>query len=109
MTFIIFPFRMIPQEKQEFSFSVPSSYLKDDGESKKLKAELRWEGGGPSLMFSFVGPENIKNILTFSGKSPIRVEFPIYSGEAQKERLWKVFVTNLIEKKVEGHLIIQHP
>ncbi len=108
-TFIIFPFRMIPQEKQEFLFSVPFSHLKDDGQSEKLKAELRWEGGGSSLMLSFIGAENIKSVPTFSGKSPIKVEFPIHFEEAQKEREWKVFVTNLIEKKVEGHLIIQHP
>jgi hypothetical protein len=60
-------------------------------------------------MLSFIGEENIKSVPTFSGKSPIKVEFPIHFEEAQKEREWKVFVTNLIEKKVEGHLIIQHP
>jgi hypothetical protein len=108
-TFIIFPLRMVPREKQEFLFSVPPSPLKDNGEPEKLKAELRWDGGDPSLMFSLVGPENIKSIPTFSGKSPIKVEFPIDSDEARKERRWKVFVTNLTEKKVEGHLIIQHP
>ncbi len=108
-TFIIFPFRMIPKEKQEFSFSVPPSYLKSDIQSEKLKVELRWEGGGSSLMLSFMGPENIKNVPIFSGKSPIKVEVPVDFEEAQKEREWKVFVTNLIEKKVEGQLIIQHP
>lgn len=108
-TFIIFPFRMIPREKQEFLFFVPSSRFKDDGQSEKLKVELRWEGGGSSLMLSFIGPEDIKSVPTFSGNSPIKVEFPIHFEEAQKEREWKVFVTNLIEKKVEGHLIIQHP
>ncbi len=108
-TFIIFPFRMIPQAKEEFSFSIPSFHLKDDGQEGKLKAEVRWEGGGSSLMLSFIGPEHIKSIPAFSGKSPLKVEFPIYFEEAQKESLWKVSVTNLIEKKVEGHLIIQHP
>ncbi len=108
-TFIIFPFRMIPQEKREFSFSLPSSYLKGDIQSEKLKVELRWEGGGSSLMLSFIGPEDIKSVRTFSGNSPIKVEFPVHYEEAQKEREWKVFVTNLIEKKVEGDLIIRHP
>ncbi len=107
-TFVIFPFKMVPREKQEFSFSVPSSPLKDD-ESPKLKAELRWEGGETSLMLSLIGPEHIQSVQSFSGKSPIKVEVPIFFLKAQKESLWKVLVTNLIEKKVEGHLIIQHP
>ena len=29
--------------------------------------------------------------------------------ESQKESRWKVSVTNLIEKKLEGHLNIQYP
>jgi hypothetical protein len=108
-TFIIFPLRMTPQEKQEFSFSVPYPRLKDDGQSEKVKAEVRWEGGGSSLMLSFKGPEHIESVPTFSGKSPLKVEFPIHSEETRKERLWRISVINLIEKKVEGHLIIQHP
>ena len=108
-TFVIFPLRMVPQEKKEFSFSVPSSPLKEDDESEKLKAELRWEGGETSLMLSLIGPEPIQSVQSFSGKSPIKVEMPIYYVKAQRESLWKVLVTNLIEKKVEGHLIIRHP
>ncbi len=108
-TFIIFPFRIIPQAKQEFSFSVPTPRLKNNGQAEKVKGEVRWEGGGASLMVSFIGPEHIKSVPAFSGKSPLRVEFPIFFEEAQKESLWKVSVTNLVEKKVEGHLIIQHP
>ena len=46
---------------------------------------------------------------TLTGKSPLKVEFPIPFEEAQKENVWSVFVTNLIRKKVEGYLIIQHP
>jgi hypothetical protein len=108
-TFIIFPFRIIPQAKQEFSFSLPSPRLRDDSQAEKVKAEVRWEGGGGSLMLSFVGPEPIKSVPAFSGKSPLKIEVPLYFEEAQKESLWKVFVTNLIERKVEGQLIIQHP
>jgi len=108
-TFIIFPLRMTPQEKREFSFSVPCPRLKDDGQSEKVKAEVRWEGGSSSLMLSFKGPEHIESVPTFSGKSPLKVEFPIHSEETRKERLWRISVINLIEKKVEGHLIIQHP
>ncbi len=108
-TFIIFPFKVIPKEKKEFTFFVPPSRLKGEIQSEKLKVELRWEGGGASLMLSFMGPEKMKNVSIFSGKSPIKVEFPIGFEEARKEREWKAFVTNLIEKKVEGHLIIRHP
>jgi hypothetical protein len=46
---------------------------------------------------------------TLSGKSPLKVEFPIPFEEVQKESVWSIFVTNLVDKKVEGHLIIQHP
>ena len=108
-TFIIFPFRMIPQDKQEFSFSIPPFHLKDNGQGEKVKAEVRWEGGDSSLMLSLVGPEQLKSVLAFSGTSPLKIEFPIDFEEAQKESLWKISVTNLIEKRVEGHLIIQHP
>ena len=107
--FIIFPFRIIPQAKEEFSFSVRSPRLRDDSQAEKVKAEVRWEGGGASLMLSFIGPEHTKSVPAFSGKSPLKLEVPIYFEEAQKDSLWKVSVTNLIEKKVEGHLIIQHP
>jgi len=108
-TFIIFPFRIVPQAKEEFSFSLPSPRLKDDSQTEKVKAELRWEGGGASLMFSFMGPEPIKSVPAFSGKSPLKIEVPIYFEGSQKESLWRVSVTNLIEKRVEGYLIIQHP
>jgi hypothetical protein len=108
-TFIIFPFRIVPQAKEEFSFSLPSARFRDDSQAEKVKAEVRWEGGGASLMFSLVGPEPIKSVPSFSGKSPLKIEVPIYFEEAQKESLWKVSLTNLIEKRVEGYLIIQHP
>ncbi|MFB3884986.1 MAG: hypothetical protein ACE144_07140 [Thermodesulfobacteriota bacterium] len=107
-TFIIFPLRMVALEKKEFSFSVPSP-LKENGPPDKLRTELRWDGGEPSLLFSLSRPEQGRNIPTFSGKSPIRVEFPIYFDEGEKEHQWKAYVTNLLEKRVEGHLIIQHP
>jgi len=42
-------------------------------------------------------------------EKPLKVEFPVPFEEAQKENVWSVFITNLIRKKVEGHLIIQHP
>jgi hypothetical protein len=108
-TFIIFPFRIVPQAKEEFSFSLSSHRVRDDSQAEKVKAEVRWEGGSASLMLSLIGPGHSKSVPAFSGKSPLKIEVPIYFEEAQKESLWKVSVTNLIEKKVEGHLIIQHP
>jgi hypothetical protein len=108
-TFIIFPLRMTAQEKQEFSFSFPGPRLKEEGLLEKVKAEARWEGGGSSVMLSFKGPEHVKSAPTLSGKSPLKIEFPIGYEETQKERLWRVSVINLMDKKVEGHLIIQHP
>lgn len=108
-TFIIFPFKIIPKAKQEFSFSVPFPLLTDGGRTEKLKAEVRWEGGGVPLMLSFTGPDQVKRSPTFSGKSPLKLEFPIHFTEAQKKNVWRFSVTNLIEKRVEGHLIIQHP
>jgi len=108
-TFIIFPFRVVPQARLDFSFSVPSIRPKEDGEADKIKAEARWEGSGSPLMLSFRGPESFKGLPTLSGKSPLKVEFPLSPDDAQRERLWRVSVINPIEKRVDGHLIIQHP
>ncbi len=109
-TFIIFPFRIDPQEKEEFIFSVPSLRIKkEDGQGEKIKAEARWEGGGSPLLLSFQRSGDIKGLPTISGESPLKVEFPIHSEEVLEESRWRVSVTNLIEKKVEGHLIIQYP
>jgi hypothetical protein len=74
-----------------------------------VKTEARWEGGSSSLMLSFKKFGTLKGIPTLSGKSPLKVEFPIFFEEVQKESVWNVLITNLIDKKVGGHLIIQHP
>jgi hypothetical protein len=108
-TFVIFPFTIIPQGKQEFSFSVPSPLLTDAGQTKKLKAEVRWEGGGAPIMLSYTGPDHVRKGPAFSGESPVKLEFPIHFAEVQKKNLWKFSMTNLIERRVEGYLIIQHP
>jgi len=108
-TFIIFPFRIGPQGREEFSFSFSGPRPQGDGQTEKVKAEARWEGGSSSLMLSFKKSGTLKGIPTLSGKSPLKVEFPIPSEEVQKENVWSVLITNLIDKKVEGHLIIQHP
>lgn len=108
-TFIIFPFRIGPQGREEFSFSFSFSRLQSEGQIEKLKAEARWEGVGSTLLLSFKKPGTIKGIPTLSGKSPLKVEFPIALEEVQKESVWSIVVTNLIDKRVEGNLIIQHP
>ncbi len=106
-TFIVFPFKMGPQKKEEFSFSFPQ--LHSEGQTDKVTIEARWDGRGSSLMLSFGKSGSTAGIPTLSGKSPLKVEFPISSEETQKESIWMISITNLVEKKVEGHLIIQHP
>jgi subtilase family serine protease len=108
-TFIIFPFRIGPHGREEFSFSFSAPRPQSEGQAEKVKTEARWEGGGSSLMLSFKKLGTLKGIPTLSGKSPLKVDFPIPSEEVQKENVWSVLVTNLTDKKVEGHLIIQHP
>ena len=108
-TFIIFPFKIGPQGKEEFSFSFFTPRPQGEGQTEKVKIEARWEGGSSSLMLSFKKSGNINEMPTLSGKSPLKVEFSIPFEEVQKENVWSIFVTNLVDKKVEGHLIIQHP
>ena len=108
-TFILFPFKIGPQGRDDFSFSFPSSRPQGEGQAEKMKVEARWEGSGSSLMLMFKKSGDLKGIPTLSGKSPLKMEFPLLFGEGQKESIWSVFVANLADKKVEGHLIIQHP
>jgi archaellum component FlaG (FlaF/FlaG flagellin family) len=108
-TFIIFPFRIGPQGREEFSFSFSSPRAQSESSTERMKAEVRWEGSGSPLVLSFRKPGPAQEIPTLSGKSPLKVEFPIPSEEIQKGSLWNISVTNLVDKRVEGHLIIQHP
>lgn len=108
-TFIVFPFRVGAQGKEEFSFSFSSPRPQSGAPIENLKAEARWEGIGPTLMLSIKKSGAHKGASTLSGKSPLKVEFPIVLEETQKESVWSVLITNLVDKKVEGTLIIQHP
>lgn len=108
-TFIIFPFRMLPQGIQEFSFFIPPPRVKEEGQTEKIKAEVRWEGDESSFLLSFNGQDYINSFKPISDQSPLKVEFPIHFEKAQSESLWRVSVANLMGKKVEGYLIIQHP
>ena len=108
-TFIIFPFMIKPQGKEEFSFSFFAPRIRSKAQTEKVTIEARWEWGGSSLRLSFKKSGSVDGISTLTGKSPLKVEFPIPFDEAQKENVWNIFITNLIKKKVEGHLVIQHP
>jgi len=108
-TFAIFPFQMTPQGIQEFSFFVPPPRAKENGQNEKIKAEVRWEGEESSFLISFSGQEQVNSFQPISDHSPLKVEFPVRLEEAQSESQWKVSVANLMGKKVEGYLIIQHP
>lgn len=107
--FIIFPFKIGAQGKEEFSFSFYATRPWAEGQTEKVKAEARWEGEASSLMLSFKKSGTFKGAPSLSGKSPLKVEFPISFEESQKESVWSIVVTNPLERKVEGHLIIQHP
>ncbi len=108
-TYILFPFKIGPQAKEEFSFSVAPFRSQGGIQTGKIKVEARWTGGGAPLVLSFDGSGPMKSFPAISGKEPLKVEFPITLEEHQRGSLWRVSVTNLIGKKVEGHLIIQHP
>jgi hypothetical protein len=108
-TFIVFPFKIGPQGREEFTFFVSPFHSREGDPEKRFKAEARWSGGRSSLLLSFKGPGQAMNIPLLSAKSPLKIEFPLLLERAQEEIQWKVFVTNLIEKRVEGHIIIQHP
>ncbi len=108
-TFIVFPFKIEPQGKEEFSFSFLTARPRIEGQMEKVKAEARWEGGTPPLMLSFKKSGTFKGPPTIFGKSPLKVEFPISFEESQKESVWSIVVANPLEKRVEGHLVVQHP
>lgn len=106
--FIIFPFKIGPQGREEFSFSFYNTRPRGEEQTEKVKAEARWEGLS-SLTLYFKRSGNVKGAPMLSGKSPLKVEFPISFEESQKESVWTIVVTNPLEKKVDGHLIVQHP
>ena len=108
-TFILFPFKIRPQGKEEFFFSFSAPRLRSKAQTEKVTIEARCEWGSSSLMLSFKKSGSVDGIYTLTGKSPLKVEFPVPFEEAAKESVWSIFITNLIKKKVEGHLIIQHP
>ncbi len=107
-TFIVFPFKIGPQGREEFTFFISPFHSEKGDQENRIKAETRWSGGRSSLQLSLKGPGQAMNVPLLSAKSPFRIEFPLLLEKVQEESPWKVSVTNLIEKRVEGHVIIQH-
>jgi len=108
-TFVILPFRLGPRGGEEFNFSVSPPAAQGEGHAGKVKAEARCEGGSSTLTLSFRLSGSSGEGFTFSGRSPLKAEFPIPVEELQKESVWSVLVTNPSGKKVQGHLIVRHP
>lgn len=107
--FIIFPFQLGGQGREQFSFIIARPSPKEENLSELVKMELRWEMATSPLQLSFRESEGMKDPLYFTGKSPLKVEWPLPPFEIQRESHWMVSVNNLFENRVEGHLIIQHP
>jgi hypothetical protein len=51
--FVIFPFKIGPQGREEFSFSFYTTRPWGEGQTDRVKAEARWEGEASSLRLSF--------------------------------------------------------
>lgn len=107
--FIIFPFQLGGQGREQFSFLIPRPPSRRESMSELIKMELRWEMATAPLQLSFHESEGNKDLPYFIGRSPIRVEWPLPTFEPQRESHWMVSVTNLFDNRIEGHLIIQHP
>lgn len=107
--YIIFPFQIGAQGREQFSFFIPLFPLREGEPIEKLKLEMRWETSDTPLKISLGEMENAMAFQDISGKSPLKIELPFQKREAQQGRLWKISVTNPHESRVEGHLIIQHP
>ena len=107
--FAIYPFKISPQASQEFPLLLFSLRPKDNRQGDKVKTEVRWDGGGSPLKLSLRGTGHYKRIAPITGKSPLKLEVPIKNEKNLKKRPWRISVANLMEKAVEGHLIIQYP
>jgi len=107
--FAIYPFRIAPQASQEFPLLLSSLRLKDNRQSDKVKTEVRWDGAGSLIRLSVKGTGHHKRIAPITGKSPLKLEVPIKNEKNLRSKPWRISVANLMEKGVEGHLIIQYP
>jgi hypothetical protein len=107
--FSIFPFKIEPQTSQEFSLDLSHPDLKESRRGEIMKAEVRWDGGGAPLKLSLKGGANLRRISPINGKSPLKLEVPIEEGPNRKGKVWRFSIANMMEKKAEGHLIVQSP
>jgi hypothetical protein len=85
--YILFPFKIGPQAKEEFSFSVAPFRSQAGFQTGKVKVEARWTGGGAPLALSFDGSSLTRHFPAISGKEPLKVEFPISLEEHQRGSL----------------------
>jgi hypothetical protein len=107
--FVIYPFKIGPQKSEDFPL-FPFSYpLKKRGQKEKVRTEVRWDGGGFPLRLSLIGSGSSQKPPVVSGRSPLRLEVPIEEEKDRRGQPWRISVANLMEKKVEGTLIIQTP
>ena len=107
-TFVVFPLKMGPREKQSYSVSPLSPGSKDSDKVQKMKLEARVDGEA-RVVLSVSGPGDSGSGPTFSGKTPLKAEVPLHLEDAQKDGEWRISVTNRLKKKLEGHLLIQYP
>ncbi len=107
--FIIFPFQLGGQAREQFSFLVSPRPSRGEEPSERIKMELRWERAATPLKLSFRTSGEERNLPDLMGRSPLRVEWPIPPSDSQRESHWMVAVTNSFDHLVEGHLIVQHP
>ena len=107
--FMILPFRIDPQMSREFPFFLSSAPLVGSLGGNRVKTEARWDGGGAPLKLSLKRGKDFKRIAPVSGKSPLRLEIPIGREEDPRGKPWRLSVTNLMEKRAEGNLILQFP
>jgi hypothetical protein len=107
--FVIYPFKISPKKSEDFPFFPLSNPLKKRGQKEKVRTEVRWDGGGYPLRLSLTGSGNSRKNPVVSGRSPLRLEVPIEEEKHRRGQPWRISVANLMEKKVEGTLIIQTP
>jgi hypothetical protein len=107
--FVIYPFKIGPQKSEDFPL-LPFSYpLKKKGQKEKVRTEVRWDGGGFPLRLSLIGLGSSQKPPVVTGRSPLRLEVPIEGEKDRTGQPWRISVANLMEKRVEGTLIIQTP
>jgi hypothetical protein len=107
--FVIYPFKIKPQKSEEFRFFPLFNPLKQRSRKEKVRTEVRWDGGGYPLRLSLIGLRNSQKNPVVSGRSPLRLEVAIEEEKDRRGQPWRISVANLMEKKVEGTLIIQTP